>query len=676
MNTLGSRLQAECRHELQELGLAHWMLAIGLLAAAEAAEHLTCADLVPVRAGSFGSFGSPKSLDLRHLWPLPRHVALYDEMGKAAFGCARVTPLQVEPCSVPFSINLRGRGDQLLDAVIWSLRHFCWRLCSRPRGRSSDVCVAGPSISEVELEIKTHTGELPSLEMDESYGLVISTSSRLWANSVHGFRRGLETMLQIFDSLDRPRFPWRGLLLDTARHFIPPKAIESLLFIMAANKLNVLHWHLTDAMSFPLELKSLPQLAQLGSFGPNKTYPREVVQHLVVLAANFSIRIVPELDMPAHTASWIFGEPSSVSNCTHVLPTDPDAQNPFKARDKLALDLSNPRSREVAKTILREVAELFPDEFLHVGGDEVDYRCWTTMPHIQKWMRKRGLGPLAALQEFFDDVLAEVKRLGKRPVLWEDGFDQGLRLPKDAVVQPWKCWGSVGPGMRWWPKGEDPAMLGHAAAFLATELGLSAVQSSCWYLDWPSQWTDFYGHAADEGPLQKQPSKRLLGGEAALWTERVDFTNLACRAWPRSAAVAERLWSDARAGGFGFGLHAARLERLHGLLRPLRHSLVRCRWCRWCRWCRGYTGPGLLFVAVPWPVNTSCPKLMAGSYGRHAGAEPSAEAAGQHFVFLFRCVDGSAAVQDWEDVERTCPLLESQARCDLAQCDGTVCEVE
>ena len=81
-------------------------------------------------------------------------------------------------------------------------------------------------------------------------------------------------------------------------------------------------------------------------------------------------------------------------------------------------------------------------------------------------------------------------------------------------------------------------------------------------------------------------------------------------------------------------------------------------------------------MAVPWPVNTSCPKLMAGSYGRHAGAEPSAEAAGQHFVFLFRCVDGSAAVQDWEDVERTCPLLESQARCDLAQCDGTVCEVE
>lgn len=107
MNTLGSRLQAECRHELQELGLAHWMLAIGLLAAAEAAEHLTCADLVPVRAGSFGSFGSPKSLDLRHLWPLPRHVALYDEMGKAAIGLGRSAvllcrlPLQrVLPCRV------------------------------------------------------------------------------------------------------------------------------------------------------------------------------------------------------------------------------------------------------------------------------------------------------------------------------------------------------------------------------------------------------------------------------------------------------------------------------------------------------------------------------------------------------------------------------------------------
>ncbi|CAL1130581.1 unnamed protein product [Cladocopium goreaui] len=127
-----------------------------------------------------------------------------------------------------------------------------------------------------------------------------------------------------------------------------------------------------------------------------------------------------------------------------------------------------------------------------------------------------------------------------------------------------------------------PSMLGHASAFLATKSSNSAVQSSCWYLDWPSQWTDFYEHAADEGPLQNQSNRRLLGGEAALWTERMDFTNVLCRAWPRGFAVAERLWSDTKPGAIAseqrdpqvdrrLELQSERFQRLHRLnLRPLR----------------------------------------------------------------------------------------------------------
>ncbi|CAE7658729.1 Hexb [Symbiodinium sp. CCMP2456] len=439
--------------------------------------------------------------------------------------------------------------------------------------------------------------------MEEKYQLLFAGVSKLSAPSIHGFRRGLETLLQVVEALsgesrawtwapgfsngapvdlwieDVPRFPWRGLLLDTARHFAPIQVMESLLFSMAASKLNVLHWHVTDAMSFPLQLESLPQLAQLGSFDASKTYTHADVRHIVALAANLSIRIVPELDMPAHTASWIFGEPETVSNCTHVLPQDPnDAKNRFKARDKLALDISSKRTKKVVSAILKEMAGLFPDEFFHVGGDEVDFRCWTTMPHIAAWMRKKGLGASQALQNFFEHVFQEVKRLGKRPIVWQDAFDQGLRLPKEAVVQPWKCWGSVGPGMPWWPQAEPEAQIGHASAFAATSMGFSAVQSSCWYLDWNSQWTDFYNHTADEGPLASTPSDRLLGGETALWSELIDFTNLNCRAWPRAAAVAERLWSEMPRSFSSDEVerrltrHSSRLHRQGVALRPLTTS--------------------------------------------------------------------------------------------------------
>lgn len=224
------------------------------------------------------------------------------------------------------------------------------------------------------------------------------------------------------------------------------------------------------------------------------------------------------------------------------------------------------------------MAGLFPDEFFHVGGDEVDFRCWTTMPHIAAWMRKKGLGASQALQNFFEHVFQEVKRLGKRPIVWQDAFDQGLRLPKEAVVQPWKCWGSVGPGMPWWPQAEPEAQIGHASAFAATSMGFSTVQSSCWYLDWNSQWTDFYNHTADEGPLASRPSDRLLGGETALWSELIDFTNLNCRAWPRAAAVAERLWSEMPRSFSSEEVerrltrHSSRLHRQGVALRPLTTS--------------------------------------------------------------------------------------------------------
>lgn len=397
---------------------------------------------------------------------------------------------------------------------------------------------------------------------------------------------GLE--LRIFDA---PRYRWRGLLLDSARHFMPVEVIERLLSSMAANKLNVLHWHLTDAVSFPLKLKSLPQLAEKGAFSAQQTYSAEDVHRIVELASHLSIRVVPELDVPAHTASWIFGEPDAVSNCTHVLPEDPEeAANPFKVRDKLALDVSSPRALEVVRTILEELATLFPDPFVHIGVDEVDFRCWTTVPKIVRRLLDAGVRSAnEALERFVVAVLNVTQHLGKKAVVWQEALDAGLDLSPEVVVQPWKCWGEHGgPEVPGWPPDVPHAMLGHFSAWLATRRGLSVVQSSCWYLDWDSQWWDYYEHsallvgleAALHQPEDNEPRlvQKLLGGEAALWTERVDFTNAACRVWPRAAAIAEKLWSqplDSKEPREKVAerllVQTHRLQRLHGVLvRPLR----------------------------------------------------------------------------------------------------------
>ncbi|CAL1170278.1 unnamed protein product [Cladocopium goreaui] len=405
-------------------------------------ERISCSQLVDV------SPPLPRG-DLRqYLWPAPRHIELHADGQPIAGTNLQINPLRVDPCQLTFNFSPSGANVGSPD-VLWTLWHWCWRLCSFDTSEETadeatcDASKGSCEASDVEtrrlevitLELGGASDEKPHLDMDESYQLTLDGKSSLRASSIHGLRRGMETLLQVLDALrdqsdaqrwhwtpgisadgkvvslqidDHPRFKWRGLMLDTARHFIPMQVMKSLLLGMASTKLNVLHWHLTDAMSFPLDLESLPKLAELGSFGPNKSYSKGMVQELIAFAANFSIRVVPEIDMPAHTASWIFAEPNAVSNCTHVLPDDPnEAKNVFKARDKLALDISSKRSVQVAKTILQEVAGLFPDEFLHIGGDEVDYRCWTTMPHIRKWMQKQGLGPVQALQRFFDEIFAE-----------------------------------------------------------------------------------------------------------------------------------------------------------------------------------------------------------------------------------------------------------------------------
>jgi hexosaminidase len=318
--------------------------------------------------------------------------------------------------------------------------------------------------------------------------------------------------------VDRPRFPWRGLLIDVARHWMPPAVIRRNLDAMAAVKLNVLHWHLTEDQGFRVESRRAPALHQQGSDG--LFYTQDEIREIVAYAADRGIRVMPEFDLPGHTTAWLVGHPELAAG-TGPFPIerrwgvfDP-TMDPTKDTVYAFLD-----------AFLGEMAALFPDEFLHIGGDEVNGRQWNASAAVARFKRERGLRDNHDLQVHFNRRLQEiVKRRGRRMAGWDEIFHPDL--PKDVVVQSWR---------------------GREALVESARRGYLGILSNGYYLDHQQPAAYHYGNDP-LGPLADSLSPeeraRILGGEACMWAEFVTAETIDSRIWPRTAAIAERLWSPA-----------------------------------------------------------------------------------------------------------------------------------
>ncbi len=344
-----------------------------------------------------------------------------------------------------------------------------------------------------------------------------------------GIMRGLQTFLQMVQTTsdgfavsaiaiqDTPRFPWRGLMIDVSRHFIPLDVLKRNLDGMAAVKLNVFHWHLSDNQGFRVESKKLPKLQEMGSDG--QYYTQDEVRELIAYARDRGIRVVPEFDMPGHTTSWFVGYPELAG-----------APGPYQIERRWgifdpAMDPTQERTYKFLDALIGEMAKLFPDQFFHIGGDELNGKQWDANPNIQAFMRAHGMKNNQDLQAYFNTrVQTIVSKHGKTMV----GWDEILRpdLPKDIVVQSWR--------------GQD-------SLAAAAKLGYRGLLSFGYYVDlnWPASRhyaiDPISGAAANLSPEEKQ---RILGGEACMWSEYVSPENIDSRLWPRTAAIAERLWSQ------------------------------------------------------------------------------------------------------------------------------------
>ncbi len=278
--------------------------------------------------------------------------------------------------------------------------------------------------------------------MDESYQLTTSKNSiKLSAANSVGVTRGIETLLQLIGEQkksvklplvvinDYPRFKWRGFLMDTSRHFFSVATIKRQLDAMAAAKLNVFHWHLTDDQGWRIELKSLPKLHQLASSG--EFYTQQDIRDVVAYAQARGIHVMPEVDMPGHASAIAVAYPELLSG-----------PGPYTSEIRWGvhsptLNPANEQVYEFAEKIIAELASLFPFEYIHMGGDEVHPDEWNKNPFIQKFMRDKNLKSPQDLQAYFNQRLVKILAQHQRKMVGWDEI-QHPALPKDIIIQSWR----------------------------------------------------------------------------------------------------------------------------------------------------------------------------------------------------------------------------------------------
>jgi hexosaminidase len=459
----------------------------------------------------FASFSGAEAQPALNLMPMPAHV-------QTGSGQLVVNP--------SFSVAISGSKDARLEAAA---HRFLDHLRQQTGMVALDMSLTGGATASLAIHADHASKDYPELGEDESYTLeVASTGAQLNAPTTLGVLRGLQTFLQLVRQTpagfavpavsiqDQPRFPWRGLMIDVSRHFMPLEVLRRNLDGMEAVKLNVLHLHLSDNQGFRIESKKFPKLQELGSGG--LYYTQEEMRGLIEYAADRGIRILPEFDIPGHSTSWFVGYPELASG------PGPYTVDPQGGVLDPVMDPTQNHTYKFLNEFIGEMAKLFPDAYFHIGGDEVNGKQWDANPKIQQFMHEHKIANNEALQAYFNQRVQEIVHKHHKIML---GWDEILQpdLPKDIVIQSWR---------------------GQASLAEAAKQGYSGLLSSGYYLDLNQPAAEHYavdpmtGPTADLTPEQK---KLILGGEACMWSEYVSPENVDSRIWPRTAAIAERLWS-------------------------------------------------------------------------------------------------------------------------------------
>ncbi|AOW10573.1 beta-N-acetylhexosaminidase [Flavobacterium gilvum] len=450
-----------------------------------------------------------------------------------------------------FKVNITGAPN---ERIFQGATNFLRRL----DGRTGQFIQQGfiTALNEVpnaQLQINCVRAGKIDLYEDESYMLDI-TANKITINATTdvGALHALETLLQLVQNnnnsfyfpvskiSDFPRFTWRGLMIDGARHFMPIDVIKRNLDGMAAVKMNVFHWHLVDDQGWRIEMKKHPKLIQMASDG--NYYTQEEIKSVVKYASDRGILVVPELDVPGHGSAILTAYPEIGSKVVNLnLNTGEKGQQFTQVLSYSVernagiftptLDPSNPKTYQLLNEFLDEICPLFPGKYFHIGGDENEGKDWDSNPKIQEFKKKHQLANNHELQTYFTmQLIPMLKKHGKVLMGWEEIMTKNMS--KDAIIHSWK--------------GANEGKPAGKSLVDAAKGGYKTVLSNGYYIDLVLGVEEHY--TVDPMPknssLTDEEKRRILGGEATMWSELVSPETIDSRIWPRTAAIAERFWSN------------------------------------------------------------------------------------------------------------------------------------
>uniref|UniRef100_A0A182SF49 beta-N-acetylhexosaminidase n=1 Tax=Anopheles maculatus TaxID=74869 RepID=A0A182SF49_9DIPT len=506
----------------------------------------------------------------------------------------------IDPDQVWFEWS--GNFHQLFS--LWETNRDRFRKQLKTRAQGNALKAGGKAV-RIKLNVDDDSLAL-NYKTDESYKLLVQAgtngelSATITAKTFFGARHGLETLSQfvLYDNIrnelqmvaaanvsDSPAYPHRGLALDTSRNYIDLASLRRTIDGMAMVKLNVFHWHITDSQSFPLVIKSRPTLHTYGAYSRRNVYTAEDVRQLVQYALERGIRVIPELDAPAHVGEgW---EKLGVTACFNYQPWENYCVEPPCGQ----LDPTQDAVYDILEDVYREMNAMFNrSDVFHMGGDEVSIRCWNATASIQRWMNGQEWGlqevDFMKLWNYFqtealnrlDKTLPDDDR--QRPIImWTSKLTESPYLEQYLdknryIIQVWTT-GNDSKVSNLLEKGYRLIMSNYDALYLDCGFAGWVTDGSNWcapYIGWQKVYNNDL--MAIGGPYAQQ----ILGGEAALWTEQSDSHTLDNRLWPRLSAHAERVWSNPRSG-WQMAESRMLLHRERLIMEGITANSIQPKWC-------------------------------------------------------------------------------------------------
>ncbi|CAG8123436.1 unnamed protein product [Penicillium nalgiovense] len=444
---------------------------------------------------------------------------------------------------------------------------------------------APSAIHNVDVHVVDNDADLQH-GVDESYTLVVGNGGiRINAQTVWGVLHAFTTLQQIIISdgkggliieqpvkiKDAPLYPYRGIMMDTGRNFISVRKILEQIDGMALSKLNVLHWHLDDSQSWPMQMSSYPEMTK-DAYSPREIYTEHDMRRVVAYARARGVRVIPEVDMPAHSASgWQQVDPEIVACANSWWSNDVWAEHTAVQPNPGQLDIIYPKTYEVVSNVYQELSRIFSDNLFHVGADEIQPNCYNYSTHITKWFAEdpsRTYNDLA--QYWVDHSMPIFRSVGdhRRLMMWEDiavATESAHDVPKDVIMQTWNSGEGEGNIKKLTSAGYDVVVSTSDFLYLDCGRGGYVTNDARYNVQSNTDGGVNFNYGGDGGSwcapyktwqriydfdfltnLTSSEAKHIIGAEAPLWSEQVDDVTVSSVFWPRAAALGELVWSGNR----------------------------------------------------------------------------------------------------------------------------------